>query len=250
MIRHACLMTAAAVALSAFSGAAMAEVSPFTTTTLSAASNAASFDATFTIDGNKTSLTNQVFASGKAPPAYSKTTTVPSYSKKETFSLLTLNANAQTLISTAKAISTAGGGLTSSSGGSIAGLSAVFSSPLGNALSISGTNIASTASFAATKTAAPVIKATTTIGALTIDASGLGLKNKLTFAGTPKPNQILYESADKKTIVITLNKQTVTKAAGKATSVTVDAVAIHIDNYTVAGHTISGDLELDPAMAN
>lgn len=248
MIRYACTMTAAALMLTVLPGAAKAEVSPFTTTTLSAASNAAIFDATFTIDGAKTSLNNQVFASGKAPPAYNKTTPLASYAKKETFGLLSLNANAGTLASTAKAVSTAGGGLTSSAGASLKTLSAVFSSPLGNALSISATGIASTVSFAATKTGAPVTKATTAIGSLNIDGTGLGI-GKLQFAGTPAVNQILYQN-NAKTIVITLNQQKVTKAAGKATSITVSALTIHIADYSAAGHTISGDIEIAPAMAN
>ena len=134
MTRNILLMTAAtALSTILLTGAAMAQVSPFATTTLTAASSAAVFNATITIDGSKTTLPNQVVASGKALPLYNETTNKASYTKMETFDLLTMNATAGKLVSTARAVSTASGGLTSSASASIGSLKVVFSSPLGTA---------------------------------------------------------------------------------------------------------------------
>jgi hypothetical protein len=251
MTRFTCLMTVAAAALSTtlLAGTAMAEISSFTAGALTAGSSAAAFDVAIDVDGSKSTLPNLVYAVGKAPPAYSKTTPLATYSKTASLSGLTFAGTATKLSSTAKAVSTAGGGLTSSSDASIGTLSANLSvSPLGSLLKVTGSKVVSGARFVATTAGVRTPTGSASIGTLDIDGSKLGI-GKLHFAGTPTPNHILYQNTAQ-TIVVTLNKQTITTAAGKATSITTDAVLVHIANYSLFGHTVSGDVAIAKSMAN
>src|SRR5471032_1657593 len=74
-------------------------------------SNAAALNFTLSVNGAKASLTNQVYATGSAPPNYNVPIPLKTFSKKKTFSnQLTLKASAANILETAAGKS-AGGGL-------------------------------------------------------------------------------------------------------------------------------------------
>jgi hypothetical protein len=69
-----------------------------------------------------------------------------------------------------------------------------------------------------------------------------------TFSGTPKPNEVLYRNSDN-TIVIYLNRQVRTIVAGKPAGIAVDAVDVQVRNFSLAGNTFSGRIEVCPTFA-
>ncbi|HEX4506511.1 MAG TPA: hypothetical protein VH722_12325, partial [Alphaproteobacteria bacterium] len=85
------------------------------------------------------------------------------------------------------------------------------------------------------------------IGKVTINAPLLGLNNK-TFSGSPTVNQVLYQSPDK-SVTVYLNRQIETMAAGKPTSITVQAIAI-VFNKAVNQVSLGADIVVGASMAN
>jgi hypothetical protein len=85
-----------------------------------------------------------------------------------------------------------------------------------------------------------------TISSLKVVVPVLGV-NK-TFSGTPKVNQILHQNSDK-SVVIYLNRQVETKAAGKPTSIAVSAIDAEVHNLKLPGTTISGSIVVEPTFA-
>jgi hypothetical protein len=226
--------------------------------TITGGSSANALSAVINVNGNSSSLPNQLAASGKAPPKYTATMTKPNYSKTASLSGLTVTVAAQKISDTASSAGLdAKGGLTTISGASIGSVNATLSSPLGTALTVTGSNLVSNASFATTKAGVTTAKGGTTIGSLVINSPLFGINNvKFPTAAkptvhTPTPGQVLYQSKDG-SVKILLNQLTAPLKAGKASSVAVSAVVLQIKNfqYAPAGITVSGNINVATSNAN
>jgi hypothetical protein len=208
-------------------------------------SSAAALNFTLSVNGAKASLTNQVYATGSAPPNYNVPVPLKTFSKKKTFSnQLTLKASAANILETAAGKS-AGGGLTTTSSSSVDTFSATVSSAAGTALTITAVNngttpsLLSTASFAITKAGKITPKGTTTFGTVSIVAPLFNI-NK-TVSGPQAANTYVYGKAGD-AVTLIANRQTPITSGGKTTGTIVDALALHVDNYVYGPYTISGDI--------
>jgi hypothetical protein len=207
-------------------------------------SNAAALDFNLSINGVNASLTNQVYATGSAPPNYSVQTPLAKFSKTKTFSLLTLKASATNILDKAAGKS-ANGGLTTTSSSSADTFTATVSSAAGTALTITAVkgatvpSVLSTASFAITSAGKTTSKGTTTFGTVTIAAPLFNI-NK-TISGTQAANTYVYGKAGD-AVTLIANRQTPIKSGGKITGIIVDALALHANNYVYGPYTISGDI--------
>jgi hypothetical protein len=224
--------------------------------TITAGSSSNALSAVISVNGKSGSLPNQEVASGRAPPKYTSTKTVASYSKTASLCGLTVPAKGTNISDTA---SSAGidskGGLTAISGASIDSVSATLSSPFGTALTLSATKLVSGASFATTKAGVGTAKGSTSIGSLTINSALFGIKN-LKFplpskptVHTPSINQILYHNSDN-SVILYLNRQTTNSTAGKVSSIAVSAMTLYVKNFKYSGFTISGDINVATSNAN
>jgi hypothetical protein len=216
-------------------------------TPLTASSAAAALNVAAVINGQKLSLLNQVPAAGSAPPDYNVTTSLATYSKSSTTaSGITLTASARTIGDKATAVTAAA--ITAIASSSIGSISAILSSSsFGTLMTLTGSRVMSKASLKLTKAGVASSTGSTTIVRLAIDAPLLGINN-VTFAGTPTINQVLFHNADD-SLVVYLNAQTVTKAAGRQMSIKVDAVDVRIRNFSLAGNTVAGDIEIGSSFA-
>jgi len=220
-----------------------------------AASYATIIGGSFEVDGSSSTIPHALTASGSAPPAYSVKTSVKSFSK--TLSLpdfTSLSVSTGVTTDTAASMGQQGDTATATASSSIQSASASVTNPLlSGKLSLSGTEIKSTAEFVASTKAAPLASGTTTIAGLVVDMSllGLGVHN---YTGTPKPNMVLFKSKDG-SVIVYLNRQTKTLAPASdqpdatATSITVRAVDVHLTDAMVAGQSISGDIEIGISYA-
>lgn len=201
------------------------------------------------IGGQKSSLLHQVYATGSAPPAYSKSTSKPTYSDTTAFTGgWTLKATGSTLASTAaSAGDNTMGVITTTSSASVGSLSTTFSTTKGTALTIAVTKLASKASFTANGTGGVSDQGSTSISKVTINAPAFGINN-LAYSGTPAANQVLYHNATN-SVVVTANRQTVVTSSGKPVSITVDGVALHLKNFNYSGTTVSGDIAIGTSFA-
>lgn len=212
-------------------------------------SSAAALNFSFSVNGSKDTLANQVYATGVAPPAYNKKTTLPSYTVSKTYSdTIKLQANATTVTSTAVSAGTkAGGGITANASSSIASFNGTVSSAAGTAVTVAMKRMSSKASLSLTKTGAGTAKGSVSIGSVTLNAPLFGINN-VTFSGSPTPNQVLYHNQDN-SVVVYANRQVITKVNGKTTGITVSALEIVANNYKYSPYTINGDLSLGASTA-
>jgi hypothetical protein len=244
MSRFTKLLPAAfAVALGVGSISA-AEAAPLT-----AASSASVANIALNVDGLNLDLGNLVGASGSGSSAYLKQTALPGFSKT-----LGVPAAASLMLTTGGVVSRAGatvpnaGRLMSGATSSVGTLSLDIKTALGSLLSIHVGAIASHAGFTRTTAGLAVPGGSTDITKLVISGALLGIPEK-TFTGSPKPNQILFQTPDK-LVTIYLNRQTITSAAGKPTSITTDAIAVEIGGEAVGQLALSGDVAIGTSMAN
>jgi hypothetical protein len=221
-----------------------------------AASSATILGGNLVIGGKAISLPGELTAAGSAPPAYSSTMTSNSLHKTVTFSDgIPFRLSAGRSIDVAVSAGQQGLVVVSAAGSSIQSPSVTISDVLTNtAFTLSATQVESTASFAKSTVAAPVATGSTTLAGLKIDMSLLGL-GVVKYTGKPKPNTILYK-AKNGSVIIYLNRQTTTTGAAldrpdasAATSITVDAVDIHLVDAEVAGYTVSGDIRIGISYA-
>ncbi len=250
MVRVACAMFTAAAILAAGTVRAAPAEAPDAGAKLTAHSSGAVLNVDFILNGKKSSLMNQVYAGGTAPPAYNKKTKLATYKKSESYSNgLSLKATGGTVASTAfSAGTTTAGGITANASASIGSANVTVSSAAGPAISFKASSVSSKASFAATKSGGRTPKGSTTIGSMTLSAPLFGITH-VSFSGTPSANKILYHNADN-SVVLYVNRLVVTKSAGKATGITVNALALHVKSYTAGPYTISGDFDIDTTTAN
>jgi len=214
--------------------------------TLTAGSSASAVSATFSVNASSGSLAPQAVASGKGPAAYDVTKNVPTLSKSQAVSFLTLSATAKTIKDKASSAGVQSGTIASAASASIGSITGKIASPLGTALTATATNLISSAHL--TKTATKNTPAgAVSIGGLSIDSALFGVKK--TYKGKPKPNFILYQNTDK-TVTVYLNRQIKTTKAGKVTKISVSAVNLHVKNYVYQEQTLSGDLFLATSAAN
>jgi len=243
MMRISMMMSAAAVALTVLTGTASAELFPDASSTASAA------NVTLNLDGEKLALGNQVYAAGHAPPAYNQKTSLPSYSKNYVSpSGVTVSFSGGSVTSIARSAGDTAGEITSVGATSLGTFGASIGTPLGTLLSVSSSGIVSRSTFTSTRAGKRTPVGYVHIGKLTVNAPDLGLNNK-TFSGAPTVNQILFQSTDK-SVTVYGNRQVVTMAAGKPTSISVDAVAIVFSNSAIKGNSVSADIVLGATMAN
>jgi hypothetical protein len=213
---------------------------------LAAGSSASAVSATFTVNTTAGSLAPQAVASGVGSAAYNKTVSVPSLTKRQAISLLTLVATAKTIKDTASSTGAKGGVIASTASASIDTITGKITTPLGTALTATATKLVSSAGL--TKSAAKnTPSSAVSIGSLSINSSVFGVKKS--YKGKPKPNFVLYQNKDK-TVTVYLNRQITTTKAGKVVKVSVSAVNLHVAKYVYAGQTLSGDLFLATSAAN
>ena len=214
--------------------------------TLTAGSSASAASANFVVNGKSGKLAPQAQAAGAGSKAYSSTVSKPSLKASQAFDVLTLNATINKVEDIAASPGLKAGTVAPTASVSLGALSGTITSPLGTALTVSASNIASGATL--TKTASK----TTPVGSaaltkLSIVSSVFGINKSYT--GSPKPNFVLYQSADK-TVTVYLNRQITKTTGGKVTSIAVSAVDLHVVNFMYSRQTVSGDFYLATSSAD
>jgi hypothetical protein len=248
MLRFSSLTPAAAAAFAIFAGVAVAPPSK-AAVPLTAASSATGFDLALNLDGVPQNTGNQLHVAGGAPPAYSTSTSLPSFSK--TYNGPAGSSASLVTSSVTSAASSAGpvsGAITAIGAFHAGTFRAVVNTPLGALLSISASNVVSRSTFTKTRAGAVTPVGTASFGKVTISGPLLGIPTK-SFSGPAKVNQVLFQSPDK-SVTVYLNRQVTTGPVAKPTSISVDALAIVIANKTVPGNAVSADLVMGATMAN
>jgi len=243
MQRLSSLIPCAAIAFSFVAGAAGAVTVPLT-----AASSASAFNMDVNLDGEKTALGNQVAAVGHAPPSYNSQNAMPSFSRGYSSpSGVSASLKGGSITSIARSAGPVSGQITSMGQSSIGTFNATVSTPHGTLISITAGNVISRATYTLSRNNARKAVGYADIGKVTINAPLLGINNK-TFSGSPKVNQVLYQSPDK-SVTVYLNRQVQTMAAGKPTSITVHAISVEFDKG-INQLSIGADIVVGNAMAN
>jgi hypothetical protein len=241
---------------SILAGALLAVVSdPAGAATPVATSAAAVVHARLAIGGNAVVIPAELLASGSAPPAYSAQRSVKSFSRKVALpDGTTFSVSSGAAVDLAASHGLVGSTVTATASSTIASVAASVSNPLiSGAVGISAASIGSAAAFTAKTGSAPVASGTSVLSGLKVDLSlfGMGVQ---TYSGTPKANFVLFRSKDG-SVEIYLNRQFVMVAAPKgggkpvATSITVDAVDVHLTDAKVDGLGVSGDLVIGSSYA-
>jgi hypothetical protein len=248
MLRFSSLSAGAIAAFAALAGPALAEAVPSPDAAAAVSSRAAVVNLNFVVNGQKTSPGAEVLAAGMAPPAYNKKTVRATYARTTHILgglVFTRSATAVQSIA-AGTTSTATGGIASAASASVGSFKGTLSGPIGNLITATTGKVLAKARFTRTKTGVASVQGSTSLLSFTVSAPAIGLKK--TFSGTPKPNQVLYSNGDK-SIIIYLNRQIITKVAGKPVAIAVDAVDVQITNFNLLGNTISGRIEVCPTYA-
>jgi hypothetical protein len=246
----------AAVVLAAVSGALADQARA--ATALTAESAAVVVRGTFVIAGTKFVLPSEVVAVGSAPPAYSKKKLLSSYSKTTTLPEdTTLVVKSGTIINSAASKGQVGTQITATANALIDAASGTLTNAIvGQVLSISATNVTSSAHFTKSTSGTVSYGGKTSLTALAIDLNGFG-GNQLTYTGKPVPNTVLYKSTDG-SVIVYLNRQVtgagVPGAHGTSTppkSFEVDAIDLHLTNAEAFGEVpVSGDFYVGTSYAN
>jgi len=205
---------------------------------------------TFTVNGQASSLVNQVMASGSSPKAaYNKTTALPNYAKTTPFKGgITLTGNAKALTSIASATATSSAGQRTAKGSAeMSSVSVTVKNGSAVLMTLTTTKLVSKANFVATKTV-KTPSASTTISGLTINSTAFGAKN-VKFSGSAPANKVLFKTSDGK-VIIYANRQTVTSAGGKASKIQVDGISVQFNHFANAGKVITGNILLASSMAD
>jgi hypothetical protein len=116
-------------------------------------------------------------------------------------------------------------------------------------MSITGSKIRSAVTFKTLKKTGIVTPtASASVTSLTINAPLLGIDN-VTLAGVPTADQVLFHNSDF-SIAVYANRQTYGMTSDKVSSVKDDAIDVNFSNFSVAGHTINGYIEIATDSAN
>lgn len=200
------------------------------------------------VNGQWTSLTNQVAASGSSnSAAYSQKNAAPTYSKSTAFNGVTLTGNAKTLTSIASATGISGGQRTANGSASIGSLGITVKNGSSILMTLSSTNLSSKAAFAATTTGGRTPSGSVSIGGVTINSSAFGAKD-VKFSGSAPTNKVLFHTADG-TVTIYANRQTTASSGGKPSKITVDGISVQFNKFKNAGKTITGNIEIATSIA-
>jgi hypothetical protein len=205
---------------------------------------------TVTVNGQASSLLNQVMASDDATKAYDQRNAQATYTKNTTFKgglVLTGNAKTLTSIASATATSTAGQ-RTASASATIGTLAVTLKDGSTTLMTLTATKLSSKASFLATRSGTRTPSGSTSIGSLTINAPAFGAKAVKT-SGAQAANTVLFHTLDG-SVTIYANRQTTTTAAGKPAGITVDAISVQLNKFKTAGKTITGNFEIATSIAN
>jgi hypothetical protein len=109
-------------------------------------------------------------------------------------------------------------------------------------LTATASQIASSAAVSRTNTGTPKIKASVIITGLTLSSALLGIHIK-NLTVSPKANQVLAKNANG-TVEIIANYQIPIKTAGKVTGMVVNALDIHLQNFSYQSDKLSGDIAI------
>jgi hypothetical protein len=241
------LLSAGAIAILSAGGPALADTVQSAVPALTASSSAAIVHLHFVVNGKKSDSGNEVPASGSAPPTYNKKTIRASYAKStQILGGLTFDRSATSVQSAAAGHATAATGIGATASATVGSFRGTLNSPLGRLITVTTGRITSQASFTQTKAGVRSVKGGTSLLSVKISAPALGI-NK-TYSGTPKPNHVLYHNDDN-SVIIYLNRQITTKVNNKVTALAVDAIDVQINNYKLAGNTISGSITVGPTLA-
>jgi hypothetical protein len=242
MQRLSSFIPAAAIAFSIFAGSAAAAP-------LTAASSASGFNMALNLDGEKQNIGNQLYAAGGAPPAYKSSTSMPSFSKNYAGPAgSSVSVSAGSVSSTASSAGPVSGSITAAGTFKAGTLNAGVNTPLGTLLSITATNVVSHSAFTKTRTGAVTPTGFAKFGKVTISGPLLGIPTK-SFSGPAKVNQVLFQSPDK-SVTIYLNRQVTTGPANRPTSISVDALAVVVNNKSIPMNAISAEIVMGATMAN
>jgi hypothetical protein len=248
MLRFSSLTPAAAAAVAIFAGVAVAPPSK-AAVPLTAASSATGFDLALNLDGVKQNTGNQLHAAGSAPPSYNNTTTMPSFSKGFAGPAgSSASVSAGSVSSSASSAGPVSGSITAIGLFKAGTFNAGINTPLGALLSISASNVVSRSTFTKTRTGAVKPVGAASFGKVTISGPLLGIPTK-SFSGPAKVNQVLFQSPDK-SVTVYLNRQVTTGPVAKPTSISVDALAIVVDNKTIPMNAVSAEVVMGATMAN
>jgi hypothetical protein len=160
---------------------------------------------------------------------------------------MSVSATAKTLTSKAWAPATAGGTRTANGSATIGSLTEKLLNGKTVVLTITGTNLASGATF--TKTSKGAVKAAGTMssGTVTINAPTWGIKN-VSHKGTAKANAVLFKTVDG-SLTIYANYQVKTAAFGATTSIMVDTIDIHMNKFKSGAKILTGDIQVGTSIA-
>jgi hypothetical protein len=218
-------------------------------TVVTASSSAALANVSLNLDGVKLSLGDLVGAQGTAKPLYYNRTTLPAFAKTIGNPLTgSVSVGAGGVVSSAGCTQPVTGRFVAGGTSVTGAVNLSVTTPLGTLLTIGLDGLESHSAFTRYSSGAGVPSGFANITRLRVGLPLLGIPAK-SFSGTAKPNQILFQTPDKQ-VTIYLNRQTITMAAGKPTSITTDAVAVEIGNKTVGALSLSGDIVVGTAMAN
>jgi len=205
---------------------------------------------TFNINGQASSLVNQVMANGASDKAaYDKKNSVPTYSKTTAFKGgVTLTGDARTLTSIANATAVSASGQRTSNGhATIGSLTLTVKNGSAVLMTLGATDLTSKATALATKTG-HTLSGSVSVHSMTINSAAFGAKF-VRFSGTAPANKVVFRSKDG-TVTVFANRQTVTSAAGKPSKIAVDGISIQFNKFKNAGKTITGNIEVATSIAD
>ncbi len=224
--------------------------------TLTASSSASILSGKVSIGSSKSAIPPQLNAAGTGSAAYSARRSKTSFTGTVSLPFGTsLTVNTGVVLDTASSTGVVGNAITAKAGSSVAALNTTtplfkISNPFASgSVTVTADKITTAAVFSASTTAAPSATGTATItnGSVDLSIFGLGVQ---TYSGTPKPNTILFKSKDG-TVTVYGNRQIIGHAAGSKvpTSITVEAIDVHLANAQILGQPVNGDLTAGSSIA-
>jgi hypothetical protein len=218
---------------------------------LTASSSATIISGNVSIGSSKTTIPPQVVAAGSGSAAYSSRRSKPSYAT--TIALpddTSLAVSTAALLDTASSTGVVGTTITAKAGSSVTTAMFKLTNPyVSGSVTVTADKITSAAVFSASTTAAPSATGTAAItnGSVDLSLFGLGVQ---TYSGKPKPDAILFKSKDG-TVTVYGNRHIIGHAAGSKTptSITVEAIDVHLANASILGQPVNGDLAAGTTIA-
>ncbi len=230
---------------------AMLATAAHATTPLTASSSATILSGNVAIGSTNVVVPPQATAAGSGPPAYAARKTLKTYSTSIPLPVGTsLSVNTGALSDTASSAGIVGTAITAKAKSSASTVVFKLSNPfVSGTVTVTAAKIVSSAAFTTRTTGAPIASgsASITTGSVDLSLFGLGVH---TYSGAPKPNTVLYQSTDG-TVTVYGNQHVIGHASGSnvATSITVNAIDVHLVNAHVLGQPFNGDLAAGTCVA-